>query len=136
MNIEKGVEKMTSTEQRELMEQALEETGRYGVQLVEACSKISDDFRGGKDNEGLKTLNQLLEGIGWMSQALHLTYPAQRERKLSINLSELPERLDPLVDALGDRDYGLISDILTFEIQPLLTRWTEELSQGGSRIDQ
>ena len=127
---------MTSTEQRELMEQALEETGRYGSQLAEACSKVSNDFRGGNEDEGLQTLTQLLEGIGWMSQALHLTYPAQLEKELSINLSELPQRLDPLVQALGHRDYGLISDILTFEIQPLLTRWTEELSKGGSRAEE
>lgn len=122
---------MTSSEQRELMDQALQETCQYGHQLAQACSKISEDFRGGKDDKGLKTLSQLLEGIGWISQALHMTYPAQLEKKLSINLAELPETLDPLVSALGNKDYGLISDILTFEVQPLLNKWTRELSGKG-----
>jgi hypothetical protein len=117
------------------MEQALQETCQYGIQLAEACSKISRDFRVGREDEGLKTLTQLLEGIGWMSQALHLTYTAQLEKRLSINLAELPQRLDPLVSALGDKDYGLISDILTFEIQPLLSRWAKELSKGGSKAN-
>jgi hypothetical protein len=120
---------MNSQEQRELMDQALRETCQFGTQLAEACSKISQDFRGGNQTEGIQTLSELLEGIGWMSQALHLTYPAQLERQLSINLAELPQKLDPLVNALGNKDFGLISDILTFEIEPLLTRWTRELSK-------
>jgi len=122
---------MTETEQQELMEQALRETCQYSHQLSEACTKISSDFRGGREDEGLKTLSQFLQGVGWMSQALHLTYPAQQEKKLSIDLAELPRSLDPLVTALGDKDYGLISDILTFEIQPLLKRWTTELGTVG-----
>jgi len=126
---------MTNTEQRELMDQALRETCAYGNQLAEACSSICQDFRGGREDKGLETLTQFLEGIGWMSQALHLTYPAQVEKKLSINLADLPQKLDPLVSALGDKDYGLISDILTFEIQPLLTRWTKELGNGESKSD-
>jgi len=126
---------MTSQEQRELMDQALRETYQYGNQLAEACTKISKDFRGGKEEEGIQTLSQLLEGIGWMSQALHLTYPAQVEKRLSIDLAELPQKLDPLVSALGDKDYGLISDILTFEIEPLLSRWTEELGKNGEQVD-
>ena len=120
---------MTTEDQLELMDQALQETCQYGHQLTEACSKISEDFRQGNEDEGLKTLTQFLEGIGWMSQALHLTYPAQQEKKLSINLAELPATLDPLVNALGDRDYGLISDILTFEVGPLLSKWTKELGK-------
>jgi hypothetical protein len=112
------------------MNQALRETRQYGGQLAEACSKISKDFRGGNQEEGIHNLSQLLEGIGWISQALHLTYPAQQEKNLSIDLAELPQKLDPLVTALGDKDYGLISDILTFEIGPLLSRWTKELGKS------
>jgi hypothetical protein len=122
---------MINTEQHELMEQALRETCQYSHQLAEACTKISADFLGGREDEGLRTLTQFLEGVGWMSQALHLTYPAQQENQLSIDLAELPRSLDPLVTALGDKDYGLISDILTFEIQPLLQKWTAELGTVG-----
>jgi hypothetical protein len=126
---------MNSQEQRELMDQALRETCQYSNQLAEACSKISKDFRGGKEAEGIQTLSEFLEGIGWMSQALHLTYPAQVEKQLNINLQELPQKLDPLVSALGDKDFGLISDILTFEIEPLLSKWTKELSKHGGETD-
>jgi hypothetical protein len=124
---------MTSQEQRELMDQALRETCQYGSELAEACSEISKSFRGGNEAEGIQTLTEFLEGIGWMSQALHLTYPAQVEKELSINLEELPQKLDPLVSALGNKDFGLISDILTFEIEPLLSRWTKELSKAGGK---
>jgi len=124
---------MISSDQRELMDQALQETCQYSHQLAEACSKISESLREGKEDEGLQTLSQLLEGIGWISQALHMTYPAQLEKKLSIDLAELPGTLDPLVSALGNKDYGLIGDILTFEVQPLLNKWTNELSEKGDQ---
>jgi hypothetical protein len=81
-------------------------------------------------------LTELLEGIGWISQALHLTYPVQIEKKLAINLSELPKTLNPLVTALGNKDYGLIGDILIFEVQPLLTKWSEELRRGSGTTEK
>lgn len=114
---------------RQLMQETLQEIQGYGGKLVSACSTINSHFQQGRKQEGIELLHQFIEGVGWVSGALYLTKPLQSERSISIDLSQLPKVLDPLVTALQNKDYGLIGDILLYEFQPMLGRWSQELEQ-------
>ncbi|HLV01693.1 MAG TPA: hypothetical protein VKZ59_10525 [Acidobacteriota bacterium] len=123
---------MIEPQQRQLMIQALEETMIYGRELSGACEEISNFFRRGEAERGIKLLQQFLEGVGWISQALHMTQEVQKECSVQIDLNELPSSLEPLVNALENKDYGLVGDILVYEVEPLLDRWSGELEKGLS----
>lgn len=123
---------MIETEQRRLMVQALEETLVYGRELSGACDEISNFFRRGEAEQGIELLRQFLEGVGCISQALHMTHQLQKECDVQIDLKELPASLEPLVNALANKDYGLVGDILVYEVEPLLDRWSEALEKGLS----
>ena len=102
----------------------------YGEELKDACSAISGHFQSGRRDEGVALLKGLLEGIGCISQAIHLTQPIHKETGLNIELSELPDVLGPLVEALENEDYGLVGDILSYEVSPVLDKWSLELEKA------
>ena len=114
----------------QLMTQALSEAHVYGEELRTTCSTISGHFQFGRQEQGIELLRGFLEGIGCISQAIHLTQPIHEATGLNIELSELPDVLGPLVEALENKDYGLAGDILTFEIAPVLDKWSLELRKG------
>jgi hypothetical protein len=114
----------------QLMNQALNEAQIYGEELMDTCSTISGHFQFGRNNEGIEMLRSFLDGIGCISQAIHLTQPVHQEKGLKIDLSELPDVLEPLVEALENQDYGLVGDILTYEVAPILEKWSSELEKS------
>jgi hypothetical protein len=121
--------------QNELMQQALGESHLYGLELVDACSQIADCFQQGNQQEGVQMLSQFLEGVCCISQAVQLTNPVHQEKNLAIDLAQLPPVLQPLVEALEQKDYRHIGDILTYEMRPLLSQWTEELGKASGECE-
>ena len=114
----------------QLMTQALNEAHVYGEELRTACSTISGHFQFGRQDQGIELLRGLLEGIGCISQAIHLTQPIHGVKGLDIDLTELSDVLGPLVEALENEDYGLVGDILKYEVVPVLDKWSMELKKG------
>jgi hypothetical protein len=121
---------MNELSELELMNKALVEAHVFGEELKETCSTISGHFQVGRQNEGVALLSGFLEGIGCISQAIHITQPIHEEKGLQIELSELPDVLGPLVEALENEDYGLVGDILSFEVSPVLDKWSIELEKA------
>jgi hypothetical protein len=114
---------------KELLEEALEQTLQYGSQLARTCSAVRDHFQQGRTEDGISLLKQFIEGMQLISYGLHLTQELQRDKGIVIDLSRLPAALDPLVNALESGDYGLAGDILSYDIQPLLAAWSKEQSK-------
>lgn len=115
-----------------LMLQALAETRQYGLELAEACAQVSQSLREGGSRDGMDLLQQFLEGIGWVTEALHMTSVMQEEKGIQIDMSEMSSTLAPVVESLENKDYGLIADLMVYEVQPLLNRWCDELAKAGS----
>ena len=121
---------LSPIEQREIMEQTIAEAHHYGRKLVNACSMISDCFQQGQQQEGIVVLGQLIEGMEWFSKAVYLTRPLHAESQIAINFGQFPEILHPLVEAMKNKDYTLLADLLCHEVQPVLHSWAEELGKG------
>lgn len=117
-------------EQRQLMLQALQQSRDYGLELSQSCTVISQCLQHGQHQQAVQLLQSFLGGIGTLSQALYLTSPLQEEKEISIDLQQLSQVLDPLVQALENQDYGLVGDILLYEIQPILNQWSQALAQA------
>ena len=131
-----NMETMGEKERRELMEQALVQAAELGRELVVTCRQTGEHFAQGSYQEGVQLLRPLLSGVGCLSQALQMTRPLQDERRMAIDLSGLPAILAPLVEALENKDFGLIGDILAYQLQETLETWTGQLSRASSPSPQ
>jgi hypothetical protein len=112
---------------KQLMEETLAEAYQYSRKLSDACNTINDCFQGGREQEAGALFHQFLDGLGWISEAFHLTHPLQIEKGIDIDLKKLPEVLRPLEEAWQNQDYGLVGDVLVYEIQPMIEGWNVEL---------
>ena len=118
-------------QQKEVMQQTIFEARKYGRKLAAACSMISNCFEQGEKQEGICLLAEFFEGLEWFSSAVSLTQPLQLDQDISINLGQLPASLNPLVEALQNQDYVLVSDVLLHEVQPVLHSWSDELAKSN-----
>ena len=112
-----------------LMQQALYETYLCGHDLKQVCTNIQEQIQQGHESEALAKMKEFLDGVGWISQALHMTQAVHQDYQLSIDLHDLQRVLNPLVEALENRDFGSIDEILSYDFLPLLDGWSAQLAQ-------
>lgn len=117
------------TNQESLIRNTLQETRQYTANLAVACPVLGKCFQTGKQQNAFQPLKDLLEGVGWITEAFRLTRPFQQKHQIHIDTSTLPALLEELVAALEAKDHGLVADLLEFEIRPLFESWTRELEK-------
>ncbi|GAB4236385.1 MAG: hypothetical protein Kow00109_09900 [Acidobacteriota bacterium] len=113
--------------QQDLMLEAVNQAAQHGSELQRLCGGLSQLLRAGRQEEAMDQLRLLLNGLGAIAQAVHLTTPLQERAGSSIDLQDLSEMLRPIVGALENRDYVLLADLIQYEVHPLLANWTAEL---------
>jgi len=111
------------------MYQAAEQALQHNRELQAICGSIGDQLRYGDRKTGFDHLRFLLDGIGSIAQAIHLTVPLQEQRGGIIDLTPLPKVLEQLLEALRNRDATALADLLTYELEPILAGWAEELGK-------
>jgi hypothetical protein len=116
-------------EQQALMRETLEEAYLYCGKLASACGLMSEYFQSGQTEEGIHLFSQFTKGLEWMLEALKLTGPMREQLEIAIDMENVPKVLQPLEEAWENRDFGLISDVLTYEIQPLFEEWRLQLAK-------
>ncbi len=116
-------------EEKNLMQQALYETYLCGHDLQRVCTNIQEQIQQGDEGKALANMKELLDGVGWISQALHMTAAVHQDYQLSIDLHDLPRVLNPLVEALENRDFGSIDEIISYDFLPLLDGWSAQLAR-------
>ena len=114
---------------KNLMQEALHQTYLCGRDLKQVCTDIQERIQQGDESEALANMKQFLDVVGWISQALHMTQAVHQDYQLSINLHDLQRVLNPLVEALENRDFGSIDEILNYDFLPLLDGWSAQLAQ-------
>jgi hypothetical protein len=119
-------------DQERLMQDAIDQAYRHTRELQSLCAASCAEFSAGQDDRGIARLRQILDGIGCIAQAIHVTSAVQRARGVEIDLTRLPGVLQPVVEALENRDYVSLGDVVSYEIAPILSDWTEKLGDLSS----
>ncbi len=114
---------------KNLMRQALYETYLCGHDLKRVCANIQEQIQQGEESKALANMKEFLEGVGCISQALHMTEAVHQDYQISFDLHDLQRVLNPLVEALESRDFGSIDEILSYDFLPLLDGWSAQLAQ-------
>lgn len=116
-------------ENRQLMIETLEEMKNYIPKVLDAITGMVRNFQTDNEQDGIKVFDPFTEGIQWILEALSLTKDLQQELVMDIDITEINNTLKEMLEGWENGDYILISDLLEYEIYPLLKKWYEELQK-------
>ena len=107
-------------EQEALMKETVEEINAYLPKMIQGIELFVEHVMQSKEIEAQKLLTNIFEGLEWIVQAVHLTREMQPE---NVQEQELVEKFPLLIDAYENKDFLLMSDVLDYEIKPILEKW-------------
>lgn len=115
--------------QQQLMQEAINQAHQHAGELRSICAQASDQFRAGQNDGGMESLRHVLNGVGCIAQAIHVTTPLQQSKGIEVDITTLPDMLQPLVEALENRDFVMLGELVTYEMEPILEGWHHKLGE-------
>ncbi|MBU3142336.1 hypothetical protein [Clostridium sp. CF012] len=107
--------------------EALVTANKYILKLQNGIKEAIKFFQGGNDGDALKITSEILEGLAWVIDIVSLTQNVQKNK---VNAYEFCGELKEMEIALQNEDYILVSDILQYEILPVLEVWGKEIDKS------
>jgi hypothetical protein len=120
---------MNMDEQKQLMNDTLEQTIEYLPRLIKGIDELVDRFRAGRNEQAMALFGSILDGLEWVNDAVNLTMPFWGD-STSIDPYALKGPLEAMAEALENHDYTLICDVLDYEIKPALIQWLNDIKIG------
>ncbi|QXM05173.1 hypothetical protein [Crassaminicella indica] len=111
-------------EQEILVKETTEELNTYLPKMINGIENFVEYVMQSKEQDAQKLLPVIFEGLEWIAQAIYLK---NRIKQGTMKEQELVEKLPLLIDAYENRDFILISDILDYEIKPILEKWIHRI---------
>jgi hypothetical protein len=106
--------------------QLLQEVGAYLNRLEEGTGLAFELIKEQNKIETYKLLAQIAEGIEWLDQVFALTYS---DRRIDRDSKKVGEIVGLLVESMENEDFLLMSDILTYDLEPLIYFWKNEMEK-------
>ena len=117
-----------------LLEEAIEEGRVYLPRLKEGISEIVTMLQEGREGEGVNLFIQALEGMEWLETVLNGIECFNDNTNYKDGQGDITTRyrhaLADLLEAWENRDMVLISDLLEFEVVPVIEIFLERISPG------
>ncbi len=107
-----------------LMLETLETLQDYTKKMIQGIDNFIKYISKGKEGDALQILSDIMLGLDWIVQAAVLTRPIQKE---ILNEQDLLKQIAELIDAYENKDFVLVSDILDYEIKPILEKWVNQI---------
>ena len=115
---------------KELINESLSTAEEYLPKLISGIDEIIDKFSKGSDWEGYKMLSESLEGFQWLNSLLmNLKSVDIDEKKLEKFITDWQKNLQKLQNAMENQDLILISDLLEYELLPILKNYLELIQE-------
>ncbi|MCX7748436.1 MAG: hypothetical protein N2645_16350 [Clostridia bacterium] len=121
-----------------LMVEALESAYEYSEKVIDGIGGIVYNLHAGREDKALPVCIDLVDGIKWLGECFELTGPYQDAKGIKIDYSKLNEVTVQLVEALENKDYVLLGDLLEYEVVPVVQEWNDQIRQilGGNSDNQ
>ncbi|WP_427338108.1 hypothetical protein [Caloranaerobacter sp. DY30410] len=110
---------------REQMKEVLKGLYIYLGRLIPGIAKTAELYQGGNEGKANENMIDIIDGINWIIEGITVTSEIQKEK---INITDMNEHFDEMVQAFENSDYVLLSDLLEYEIVPILEKWKEKIS--------
>lgn len=111
---------------QDIIEDTLESMKDYLPKLVAASAQIAEDIQT-HQGDWLNTLVDYLEGIGWLTLAIDGIRKLNQRFLEKCDTSLLLPLIDQVSATLEQQDFVSLSDLLQYELQPLLQSYDDEL---------
>lgn len=118
----------------EIARDAIIDAQEYLDRIAVATPQIAESFQGTPDQEGFQSLRQLYDGMYWLSLLmdkliagfqLNLEDVVIRDAPVSEHHQKFISVLKELIESQQKGDSAMISDLLEYEILPLVPIWKE-----------
>jgi|WetSurMetagenome_2_1015567.scaffolds.fasta_scaffold292912_2 hypothetical protein len=119
---------------RDIADNSISEALDYLDRVEAAIPSLSNTFQTSPNSEAFQHLRQLYEGLYWLNlllDKLKANFQKDFEKAIvqGIPAAEQHQKfiaiLKQLIESQERRDFGLISDLLQYEISPLVSVWRE-----------
>ena len=106
----------------------------YLEKLIPGFDQAADLFRTGNEQEANKYYIQILDGMDWFSEVVNVVMSSEGEgqepeNSLRIRQAKLTDLMSQMLEANKNQDWGLLADILEYEMTPFYKEWQTILSK-------
>lgn len=108
-------------------EEVLRSVGDFLEKLIQEIEYSVNLFQGGKENEACQHITDIIEVLISIVDGISLTNEIQKNK---INISEINEYLIEINQCFNNKDYILLSDLLEYEVMPILSQWRLKISDN------
>lgn len=98
----------------------------YIVNVSEGIDQIIEFFQSGREDIATRMMVDLIEGIEWLTQAIDGTRDIHGE--YAMDVSQINSALHEISEAYENMDYVLLSDLLEYELLPVINVWRKQLA--------
>jgi hypothetical protein len=116
------------SENQILCQETIETANSYLGKMFEAITEITVDIQKGREDRGISICVELIDGLKWLIDALSLTRKYQESKGKIIDTGMANVVFIQIIDAFENRDYVFLSDLLEYELSPILLDWKNSLS--------
>ena len=116
-----------------LKQEIIGTAAEYIVKASEGIEQIIDFFQSGGEDIATRMMVDLIEGIEWLVQAIEGTRDIHG--KYSPDISQANSVLTEITEAYENMDYVLLSDLLEYELLPIVNLWQEQLANIKGVLD-
>jgi hypothetical protein len=114
---------------RETLITALE----YMDKMLYGIETIVEYFQSGREDKATTMMLDLIEGLDWLVKAIEGTKDLQGEH--AIDISIINPIFSQLIEAYENLDYVFISDLLEYEVVPIVSGWKNQLQKVEGVIE-
>ncbi len=117
---------MTHEENIQLMLETTKTAQEYIDKLINGINQCAEDFQTGSEKRALDITLQIIDGMKWLTEAMSLTKEIHKEE---VNIQDINLFLNNIIEGFENKDYILVSDILDYEIKPIISTWKQKLAK-------
>lgn len=125
---EVSILEITSTTQEEIIEESIETAKVYLPRLKDGLHEIVKLFHEGKDQEAVSLFVTAVDGLEWFNSFLKGMQLANLETD-SKKITNYPQIMKDLLSAWERQDFLLVSDIIEYELIPLIEEKIETIEK-------
>lgn len=105
----------------------------YILKASEGVEQIIEFFQSGREDIATRMMIDLVEGIEWLTQAIDGTKDIHGDHPMDI--SQANSVLREISETYENMDYVLLSDLLEYELLPMVNIWRKQLTSIKGVLD-
>lgn len=121
---------MNSNEINQLKAETRESCINYLPKLINATDMIAENIQTG-NSEWVDLLTQFIDGLTWVKEAVSGLKNIDPQILISIDIEQLNKHLEECNSALVQRDFVLLSDVIKYELKPLLENYFAQFKEAN-----